>query len=192
LIRRIEGIKKRDAKAIENLVYKEKYTKFDDWPPFDLQGSEGLRNEAQALRLLKEYDYETKAWNIEVFGDSALATFTIRYRGRIRDLSFNVQSRVTAFLMKREGEWKIVHEHWSRFPQEQPTPKASDRGKSMFPNQRRLDCSLLLFVLWILSGCRYGRRGCSHGPTYPRDHNKEEIDNEHDGDDQSPVADRSS
>ncbi len=134
LIRRIEGIKKRDAKAIENVVYKEKYTKFDDWPPFDLQGSEALRNEAGALKVLKEYDYETKTWNIEVFADSALATFTIRYWGRIRDLSFNIQSRITAFLMKREGEWKIVHEHWSRFPQQQPVSKASGEAKTAFPS----------------------------------------------------------
>jgi len=132
LRRRIEGIKNRDAKAIEGTVYKERYTKFDDWPPFDLQDSEGLRNEAQALKVLREYDYETKTWNIEVFEDSALATFTIRYWGRIRDLSFNVQSRVTAFLMKHEGEWRIVHEHWSRFPQQQLASKASSEAKSPF------------------------------------------------------------
>ena len=32
------------------------------------------------------------------------------------DLSFNIQSRVTAFLVQHDGTWKIVHEHWSRFP----------------------------------------------------------------------------
>jgi len=117
LLRRIEGIKNRDAKTIESLVYKEKYMKFDDWPPFELQGSEGLKNEAKALKVLKEYNYKTRTWKIEVFGDSAIAAFTIRYWGRIRDLNFDVQSRVTAFLVKHDGEWKIVHEHWSRFPQ---------------------------------------------------------------------------
>ncbi len=116
--RRIEGIKNLNAKAIESLVYKEKYTKFDDWPPFELQDSEGLKNEAGALKVLKGYEYETIGWNIEVFGDSAIAAFTIRYQGIMRDLSFKVQSRVTSFLVKHEGEWKIVHEHWSRFPVE--------------------------------------------------------------------------
>jgi len=117
LIRRIEGIKNRDAKSIEGVVYKEKYTKFDDWSPFDLQGSEALKNEADALKVLKEYNYETRAWKIEIFGDSAIAAFIISYQGKIRDLSFNIRSRVTAFLIKHEGEWKIVHEHWSRLPQ---------------------------------------------------------------------------
>jgi ketosteroid isomerase-like protein len=128
LIRRIEGIKNRDAKALEALVYKEKYTKFDDWPPFDLQGSEGLKNEAKALKVLKEYDYETRGWKIEVFGDSALAAFIVRYRGKIRDLSFKVQSRVTAFLTKHEGEWRIAHEHWSRFPQQPPILEQAEKN----------------------------------------------------------------
>ena len=39
LIRRIDGIKDRDAKAIASLVNVERYTKFDDWPPFWSSGS---------------------------------------------------------------------------------------------------------------------------------------------------------
>jgi len=123
LIGRVEGVKNRDAKAIEALVHRERYTKFDDWPPFDLQGPEALRNEAQALKVLKEYSYETRSWKIQVFGDYALAAFIIRYRGEIRDLSFEIQSRVTAFLIKDKGEWKIAHEHWSRFPERRPDEK---------------------------------------------------------------------
>jgi len=128
LIGRVEGVKNKDAKAIEALTIKEKYTKFDDWPPFDLQGPEALRSEAQALKVLKEYSYETRSWNINVFGDYALAAFIIRYRGEIRDLSFNVQSRVTAFLARDEGAWKIMHEHWSRFPEQMPDEKKRSNG----------------------------------------------------------------
>jgi len=117
LIRRIEAIKNRDAQTIENLIYKEKYTKFDDWPPFELQGSEALKNESDALKVLKEYNYETREWKIEISGDTAIAMFMIKYQGKIRNLSFNIRSRVTVFLIKYGGEWKIVHEHWSRFLQ---------------------------------------------------------------------------
>jgi len=116
LIQRIEGIRNRDSNAIKSLVDQDKYTKFDDWPPFDLQESEALENEAKALKVLKEYDYETRGWKIQVFEDSAIATFIIRYHGQIRDLKFNVKSRVSAFLVKSNGKWKIIHEHWSRFP----------------------------------------------------------------------------
>lgn len=116
LIRRVEGIRNRDPKAIRAIVDQSNYTKFDDWPPFYLQEADALENEAKALKVLREYDYETREWKIQVFGDSAVATFIIRYRGQIRDLKFNIKSRVSVFLLKKGGKWKIVHEHWSRFP----------------------------------------------------------------------------
>jgi len=116
VIQRIESIKNRDAKTMTSLTYAEKYTKFDDWPPFDLQDSNALKGEADALKVLKQYTYETFGWRIENFENAALATFIIKYKGRIRDLDFNVQSRVTEVLIKQQDSWKIVHEHWSRFP----------------------------------------------------------------------------
>ncbi len=118
LIKRIEGIKNRNSETVQKLVHVDKYTKFDDWPPFDLQHKEGLESEFKAIKMLKNYNYETRTWNIEVFGDSAIAAFIIRYRGTMKDMTFDVQSRVTTFLIKHEGKWKIVHEHWSRFPSE--------------------------------------------------------------------------
>ena len=128
LIRRIEGIKNRDANAILSLVFKEKYSKFDDWPPFDLQEDDGLSNETQALKSLKEYDYETRSWKITVFDDSAIVSFIIKYRGEMRDLNFVVQSRVSAFLVKQDEEWKLVHEHWSRIPSEVKRQENGNNG----------------------------------------------------------------
>jgi hypothetical protein len=116
LIRRIEAIKSRDSNMLISLADSERYTKFDDWPPFIRQSIDALKREAEALKVLKEYDYETADWKISIFGEVALASFTIRYRGKIRNLKFDVHSRITAFLIRREGEWKLVHEHWSRFP----------------------------------------------------------------------------
>jgi len=116
LTRRIDGIKNRNARSIAGLVDGERYTKFDDWPPFERQDSSALDREAEAFKVLKEYDYEATDWKVNVFGDAALASFIINYRGKIRDLKFNIYSRVTSFLVKRDGSWKIIHEHWSRFP----------------------------------------------------------------------------
>jgi ketosteroid isomerase-like protein len=116
LIRRIEGIKKKDAQSIADLVDKDRYTKFDDWPPFERQGLEALNREAEALKVLKEYDYEISGWKVDVINNVAIASFIINYGGTIRDLNFNIKSRVTAVLTKINGEWKLIHEHWSRFP----------------------------------------------------------------------------
>jgi len=128
LIRRIEGIKKKDAESIANLVDKDRYTKFDDWPPFERQGSDALNREAEALKVLKEYDYEISDWKIDMINNVAVASFIVNYRGTIRDLKFNIRSRVTAVLTKINDEWKLVHEHWSRFPQTwQDTPQRHGR-----------------------------------------------------------------
>ncbi len=114
IIQRIDGIKNKNAQAIEGLVDRDRYTKFDDWPPFERQDSTALKREADAINVLKEYNYETNNWKIDIFGDAALASFTISYRGTIRDLEFSIRSRITAFLVRKES-WKLVHEHWSRF-----------------------------------------------------------------------------
>ncbi|MBS7653162.1 MAG: zinc-ribbon domain-containing protein [Candidatus Bathyarchaeia archaeon] len=131
IIGRIEGIKRRDPEAISNLVDRERYTKFDDWPPYELQGPEALEREAEALRVLKEYTYETMNWKINILGDAALAAFTIRYRGTIRDRDFDLRSRVTAVLAKSGDVWRIVHEHWSRSPEMQG-PRGETLGRRRF------------------------------------------------------------
>lgn len=120
LLQRVDGIKRKNPEAIINLVDKERYTKFDDWPPFERQGPEALNREAEAFKVLKEYNYETSDWRIDIFEDAAVASFIISYQGTIRDRSFKIRSRVTAFLVKKDGEWKLVHEHWSRFSEETP------------------------------------------------------------------------
>ena len=114
IIQRIDGIKNKNALAIEGLVDRDRYTKFDDWPPFERQDSTALKREADAINVLKEYDYETTNWKIDIFDNTALASFIISYRGTIRDLEFSIRSRITALLVRKEA-WKLVHEHWSRF-----------------------------------------------------------------------------
>jgi len=116
MIQRVEGIKRKNALTIESIVDREKYTKFDDWPPFKRQSLHTLDRETEALRVLKEYDYEITDWKIDIFGDTSLVSFIINYRGTIRNMKFNIHSRVTAFLVKQEENWKLIHEHWSRFP----------------------------------------------------------------------------
>lgn len=115
---RIEAVKNRDAQSIASLIDVDSYSKYDDWPPLELQlGSAVLRNEADALKVLKEYSYEASDWRVSVFEDAAIASFNIHYQGKIRDMDFNIRSRVSVVLLKKVNDWKIVHEHWSRISQ---------------------------------------------------------------------------
>ena len=118
VVKRLDGIKNRDENAVKALV-NEHYSKFDDWPPFARQdGSKALENEFGAFKVLSNYGYEMKDFEATVLGDTAIATFTMHYQGQIRNRSFDVNSRVSMVLRKQDSEWKVVHEHFSRFPEE--------------------------------------------------------------------------
>ncbi len=118
VFKRFEALKNRDENAVRALVDAQ-YSKFDDWPPYRRQeAEEALRNEFGAFKVLSNYTYEIKDLEVRIFGDTALATFHIRYQGEIRNSRFDVVSRVTSVLVRRDGAWKFVHEHLSRFPEE--------------------------------------------------------------------------
>ena len=116
IIRRFDGIKNRDENVIKVLI-DESYNKFDDWPPYTRQeDDEALKNEFSAFKVLSNYDYKLKDLKVDVVGGIAIATFSISYQGIIRGRRFDIASRVTSVLRKQGTEWKIVHEHFSRFP----------------------------------------------------------------------------
>lgn len=136
VVRRLDGIKNRDEGAVR-AVLDEHYSKFDDWPPFRRQETaEALENEFGAFKVLSDYSYELKNFEVNVLGDMAVTTFSLHYQGVIRNRPFEVNSRVTSVLKRQDSGWKIVHEHFSRFPEEtgqqlskspstQPTPSPS-------------------------------------------------------------------
>jgi len=116
LVRRFEGLRARDAAAIARCIDSDNYTKFDDWPPYRRQRREALKNEADALGVLSGYSFNIEDLDIDALDDLALTTFHLSYGGQIRRRPFSVRSRVTVVLRRLGNEWKIVHEHYSRFP----------------------------------------------------------------------------
>jgi ketosteroid isomerase-like protein len=133
VVRRLDGIKNRDEDAVRALI-DERYSKFDDWPPFARQeAAEALKNEFGAFKVLSDYSYQLQNFETNIFGDVAVATFHIHYQGTIRNKPFEVTSRVTSVLRKEDSGWKVVHEHFSRFPegtQQQPIASQSPQSTS--------------------------------------------------------------
>jgi len=118
IIKRFDAIKNRDEAVVRALI-DESYNKFDDWPPFERQeAAKALENEFGAFKVMTNYAYELKDFEANVFGDAAVATFTIHYQGQIRNRPFDMNSRVTSVLKKTNSGWKIIHEHFSRFPEQ--------------------------------------------------------------------------
>lgn len=122
IVERFEGLRMRDAEAISSCMDSEMYTKFDDWPPFRRQRNEGLRNEADAVKVLSSYTYSIDDLAIDIYDSVGVATFHLSYSGQVRKSPFQIRSRVTVVLRKVGDAWKIVHEHYSRFPTAVPQP----------------------------------------------------------------------
>ena len=114
--KRFDAIKNKDENTVRSL-FDERYTKFDDWPPFGRQdAAKAMENEFAAFKVLSSYSYELQDFQANVFDNSAVATFSLHYKATMRNRPFDVTSRVTIVLAKQALEWKIIHEHYSRFP----------------------------------------------------------------------------
>jgi ketosteroid isomerase-like protein len=118
IVKRFDAIKNRDEATVRALI-DEHFSKFDDWSPYRRQEvAEALQNEFSAFKVLSNYNYELSNFEVNVIGNVAVATFTIHYVVTMRNMPFDVLSRVTSVLRKQDSEWKVVHEHLSRFPEE--------------------------------------------------------------------------
>ena len=117
IVNRLDAMKNKDEGAVKALV-DEHYNKFDDWPPFERQeGSKALENEFGAFKVMSSYSYELRDFQANILGNTAIATFIIHYQAVMRNRTFDVTSRVTSVLNKQDSAWKVVHEHYSRFPE---------------------------------------------------------------------------
>jgi ketosteroid isomerase-like protein len=130
--RRVEAIvyavfeagKNKDFASLERLhLNSEEFSKFDEFPPFTRQDSkQALIYEEAAFANITDFQYELQEMKVDIFGQVAIATFYLDYRGVfVNDYSFEgspvrSRSRATIVLLQLQDGWKIVHEHFSSFP----------------------------------------------------------------------------
>jgi ketosteroid isomerase-like protein len=105
------------------------FSKFDESPPFTRQDSDDAFMYEQArFANISDYEYKIEDLRIDVIGFIAIATFYLNYKGVfVNDYSFEGstvggRSRVTMVIGKFSDEWKIVHEHVSRFEDLKKSP----------------------------------------------------------------------
>lgn len=126
-----EAGKTKDMSTLSRLHGpRELFSKFDENPPYTRQSSDqAFVYEQAAFANISDYSYRLDDVRIDMFGDVAVASFILEYSGMfVNDYSFegtpvHSKSRVTMVLAVFNGEWKIVHEHFSRFPDMPPIPK---------------------------------------------------------------------
>jgi ketosteroid isomerase-like protein len=100
------------------------FSKFDENPPYTRQSSEeAFVHEQAAFANITDYTYQIDDLRIDLLGDAAVCTFYLTYKGMfVNDYSFEgfpigSRVRVTMVLAKVKDDWKIAHEHLSRFPE---------------------------------------------------------------------------
>ena len=108
-------------KAIEELesyhAFGPKFTKFDDFEPLDRQDAETTRRiEREAILGVDEFAPAVVDLRVDVFGSVAVATFVMDYEvlepGGERH---SFRARATMVFASEDGQWLIVHEHFSPF-----------------------------------------------------------------------------
>jgi ketosteroid isomerase-like protein len=133
IVNRLDAIKNKNESAVKAIV-DEHYNKFDDWPPYERQeGSKALENEFDAFKVLSLYSYELRDFQANILGNTAIATFIIHYQAVMRNRTFDVTSRVTSVLNKQDSAWKVVHEHYSRFPDQTTQQQRTMPRRTMQP-----------------------------------------------------------
>jgi len=97
-----------------------RFSSYSDVQPLDLKDY-ATTIALQELRFISmsDYDYEIKNTRVDVFGDSAVATFQIKQSGMLVDnYSFrgqhlSIESRGT-FVLVKSPKWKIAHIHLTK------------------------------------------------------------------------------
>lgn len=102
---------------------RDSFTKFDENPPYTRQNSdEAFVYEQAAFANITDYRYVIDDLRIDLFGDSAVATYYLAYGGMfVNDYSFegspvSGKARVTMVLVRMPKGWRIAHEHFSKYP----------------------------------------------------------------------------
>ncbi len=119
-----EAGKNKDLTSLPNFHSSmDTFSKFDENPPYTRQNSaEAFMYEQAAFANISDYSYKIDDLKIDLFGDAAVATFYLTYKGMfVNDYSFEgspvgSRARVTMVLARTKGAWKIAHEHLSKFP----------------------------------------------------------------------------
>jgi ketosteroid isomerase-like protein len=100
------------------------YTKFDESPPYTRQNSEeAFIYEQAAFANISDYEYLIEDQRIDLVGNVAIATFYLTFTGVfVNDYSFEgrtvgSRARVTMVVAKFNEGWKMVHAHFSPFPE---------------------------------------------------------------------------
>ena len=110
-----ETAKAKDMDNLDSYHLKgPKFSKFDDGDIPQRQDYEmAKKSEEDFFTNITEFAYKLPDIKVDVFDDMAIATFILDYSVIMEGETFNGNSRSTLVFVQDEGQWKIIHEHFS-------------------------------------------------------------------------------
>jgi ketosteroid isomerase-like protein len=117
----LEACEAKDFARLESYhLYGPKFSRFSDSSPARL-GAEATRQaERDGLAAISALRMEAEGLKVDVFGDTGVATFILRYGFDSGGQSVRRSDRTTLVLVRDGGEWRIAHEHLSPINEGQP------------------------------------------------------------------------
>lgn len=100
------------AKLASFHMYGPKFTEFKDGEPRGDATSNRKEEEGQ-LAMMADSKVDMKDLAVNVYGDTAIATFNGDFSAKIQGKPLAAKMGVTMVFVKSKGDWKIVHEHFS-------------------------------------------------------------------------------
>jgi ketosteroid isomerase-like protein len=103
----------RDFARLESFhLYGPKFTEFKDGAPRG-DAAANKKEEKEVIGMLVDPKVEMKDLAINVYGDTAIATFNGDFAAKIDGKPVAEKQQSTMIFVKYRGDWKIVHEHFS-------------------------------------------------------------------------------
>lgn len=107
-----EAILKNDVEALGRVVT-------DDWVIIDPNGE--IIDRTRFFEVIKSgaltHDrMESEDFRVRIYGDSAVVTGITSTKGKFMGQEFSTRERATDVFVKRDGSWRCVLTHLTRFP----------------------------------------------------------------------------
>jgi ketosteroid isomerase-like protein len=116
----LEAIKNKDHTRLLDLHSSKGYTLYNDAPPYQLLEDEmALRLKLSLLNQVQDISYQLRDLHLNIYGDVAYAAYELEmsgilvYQYRFEGQRWVRRARCTTIMVREEGSWKIVHEHFS-------------------------------------------------------------------------------
>jgi ParB family transcriptional regulator, chromosome partitioning protein len=90
------------------------FSLFDDLPPYErLNYKKTLLHTSQLMQDMTNVKIMVDGVEVKAFHSFGLVSFYIRFDSILQDRPYRMLSRASLVFMYSEGDWKIIHEHWS-------------------------------------------------------------------------------